>query len=344
MRRNKLNSIRRFERLEDRQMMAADISLDNGVLTLQGTGNADEIAIEVNSADPGELLVTITDMQNNVVLQQEHFDLDDVQEIVAYGYAGVDHLQNFTDIPAQFFGGEGGDNLFSSGGNDLLDGGAGDDVLIAGGGNDIQIGGAGNDLYYFFSHSGTQLGSDVVYENDSFDTDTLNFEAMARGVNINLASTAVQVVNSDLTLQLSSATGIENVRGTLYGDTIRGNSRNNRIDGMAGDDWAYGEAGDDDLYGVSGNDHLFGGAGNDDLFGDYGNDQLYGEAGLDNLDGGADSDYLDGGYDFQKDRLKGVAGPDTFVRHRNRWGLYQFAEEELLDYTSAVDTVMSMWH
>jgi Ca2+-binding RTX toxin-like protein len=175
---------------------------------------------------------------------------------------------------------------------------------------------------------------------------------MVQGVKINLASTAAQVVNSDLTLQLSSATGIENVRGTLYGDTLRGNSRSNRIDGMSGDDWVYGEAGDDDIFAGGGNDHVFGGAGNDDLFGDYGNDhlygeagndRLYGEAGLDNLDGGADSDYLDGGYDFQKDRLKGGDGPDTFIRYRRRVGMLSFAEEELLDYASAVDKVMIGW-
>ena len=39
MRRNNLQSLRKFERLEDRRMMAADIDSDDddGILTVQGT-------------------------------------------------------------------------------------------------------------------------------------------------------------------------------------------------------------------------------------------------------------------------------------------------------------------
>jgi Ca2+-binding RTX toxin-like protein len=222
-----------------------------------------------------------------------------------------------------------------------LEGGANDDNLIGNGGNDDLIGGAGNDLYGF---SGAQLGSDVIYENASVDTDVLHFTAHARGININLASTAAQQVSADLTLRISSSTGIEDVAGSLFGDTIRGNSRNNRLDGNSGDDWIYGEAGDDTLNGSLGNDHVYGGAGNDTLTGMGGNDHLYGEAGLDNLDGGAGNDLLDGGLDGVVDRLTGGSGQDTFVKYRKRWNFFVDYEQNVLDYNSAVDLVITKYY
>jgi hypothetical protein len=46
MRRNKFKSLRKFERLENRWMMAADIDLDDDVLTIEGTSYDDYITIE----------------------------------------------------------------------------------------------------------------------------------------------------------------------------------------------------------------------------------------------------------------------------------------------------------
>jgi Ca2+-binding RTX toxin-like protein len=152
---------------------------------------------------------------------------------------------------------------------------------------------------------------------------------------VNLASTATQVVNSQLSLRLSSATGIENVLGTSFNDIIRGNTRDNEL---------FGFGGDDDLFGNAGVDSLYGGDGNDDLFGEAGNDWLFGEAGLDTLNGGADNDFLDGGQDGKIDRLTGGTGQDTFVKYRKRFIPTFDFEQSVLDYNSAVDTVLTRYY
>jgi hypothetical protein len=47
MRRHMRNSLRRFERLEDRRMMAADIELDNGILSIE----VEETIMDFNAVD-----------------------------------------------------------------------------------------------------------------------------------------------------------------------------------------------------------------------------------------------------------------------------------------------------
>jgi Ca2+-binding RTX toxin-like protein len=57
----------------------------------------------------------------------------------------------------------------------------------------------------------------------------LDFSNLKGGVTLNLASTGPQAVSSGLTLTLSSDTGIENVVGTAFADSIAGNSRDNTL-------------------------------------------------------------------------------------------------------------------
>ena len=112
-------------------------------------------------------------------------------------------------------------------------GGALNDTLTANSLNNVLTGGAGDDTYAF--DGDLSLGSDTIV--DSSGTDTINFSATTtRGVNINLATAAAQVVNAGLTLTLSSATSIENVIGSSQADTITGNSLNNTLNGGAGND------------------------------------------------------------------------------------------------------------
>jgi Ca2+-binding RTX toxin-like protein len=342
MRRNKTNSVRRFERLEERQMMAADIDLNNGILTIQGTDNGDNIQVAIDPNDSDRLLVKIADDLTGALLRQGAFDVDDVDKIVVNGLGGNDEMYNYTDIRADMFGGSGIDFITSGGGNDLIDGGSGDDRITGGRGNDKLIGGIGNDTYIFWD---LQLGSDTIVEDASLDADTLDFTFLSGPIHVNLASTSLQTVNAgNLTLQLSSSTGIENVFGTFFADTIRGNARNNDLRGALGNDSLFGEAGDDDLFGSGGNDSLYGGIGNDELFGSSGNDWLYGEAGLDTLDGGADNDFLDGGRDGYVDRLTGGSGADTFVKYKKRTSPFFDYEQKVTDYNSAVDAVLTVWY
>jgi predicted extracellular nuclease/Ca2+-binding RTX toxin-like protein len=79
----------------------------------------------------------------------------------------------------------------------------------------------------------------------------------------------------------SSITGVENVLGTRFSDTISGNGADNDVDGGAGDDSLDGGNGDDTLTGGSGNDELIGGNGDDWLAGGTGDDVLSGGGGDD---------------------------------------------------------------
>ncbi len=128
--------------------------------------------------------------------------------------------------------GQGQDNL-SSFEQASLTGGTGNNTLDASAfsGEATLDGGAGDDTYLF---GGANLGHDVVDEAANTDRDTLDFSAFAAPVVLDLAVTTAQVVNAgNLTLTLSPATGtgLEDVVGSAFADTIRGNSRDSRLRG-----------------------------------------------------------------------------------------------------------------
>src|SRR5262249_31327420 len=146
-------------------------------------------------------------------------------------------------------------------------GGNGDDTLEGRGGNDQLTGGSGDDTYVF---AGLNLGSDTITEAANADDDTLDFthfgptfmvvgQPLPPGVTIVLWNTSPQIVNSvngvvSLQLTISDTTGIEDVLGSAFDDTIWGNSRGNWLDGGAGNDLLVGLDGNDSLYGGLGND------------------------------------------------------------------------------------------
>ena len=159
-------------------------------------------------------------------------------------------------------GGDGDDILSGGAGNDTLDGGAGNDTLAGTAGNDSLSGGLGDDTYLFDADSA--LGMDTIVETSGGGTDTLNFSSTTTvGISIDLSSTAAQIVNSNLTLTLSSGDSIENVIGGALNDVVIGNLLANVLTGNAGDDVLTGGAGNDTLVGGAGNDTLSGGDGND---------------------------------------------------------------------------------
>ena len=131
-------------------------------------------------------------------------------------------------------GGDGNDVLIGLAGNDTLDGGNGDDVLRGGTGNDTLIGGAG--------------------------TDTANYSDATAGVTVNLSLAGAQNTVGAGTDTLS---GIENLTGSAFNDTLTGDSGANRLDGNDGNDSLTGGGANDTLYGGAGNDTLTGGGGTD---------------------------------------------------------------------------------
>ncbi len=119
-----------------------------------------------------------------------------------------DSIENLTgSIYADYFIGSNGANA--------LDGGAGDDVLLGGLGADVLTGGAGNDTASYEDNQGAVMvdltlnqGHGNAAEGDTFS-------------------------------------GIENLIGTVFYDTLVGDANANRLDGARGNDTLTGLGGTD---------------------------------------------------------------------------------------------------
>lgn len=153
-------------------------------------------------------------------------------------------------------------------GSVFVDLGSGNDFIQAGTSYDVIIGGAGNDYII------TGGGEDLISAGDGID-DVEFYNEQAVIVDLTLETVTY---SSGITLAF---TGVENVYGSNFGDTITGSSAANRLTGYGGNDIIYGLAGSDSLAGSSGDDALYGGDDSDGLNGDVGNDILDGGAGYD---------------------------------------------------------------
>ncbi len=266
---------------------------------------------------------------------------------------GAGEIDQLFDIQIALIEGGDGDNkldatlftgqavLVGDAGNDTLLGGSGNDVLIGGPGKDLLRGGDGNDTYLFAADA--PLDTDTI--EDIGGTDTLNFApTTSSGITVSLAKTSVdQVINSNLSIFISSSTVIENVIGTTMADQIIGNAADNQFTGGGGDDTIDGANGSNSIIARADADFtltntslkigsdvqtlanikkaiLFGGAGNNilnaslftgivELHGGVGNDLIFGGSGDDLLFGDEGNDQLVGG--AGNDELNGGAGNDT---------------------------------
>lgn len=189
-------------------------------------------------------------------------------------------------------GGDGNDVLVGYDGSDLLFGGNGDDTFEAGLGADQMDGGANS-----ASSEGPGAGDTARYVRS----------ISAVYVDLNLAGAQGGGAGADSVGDI--LTGIENVVGSAFGDTLSGNAADNRLFGLDGADTIRGGAGADVLVGDGGNDTLYGDAGEDNLAGADGDDTLFGGTEKDILDGGEGIDALFG--EAGDDRLSGSAGADT---------------------------------
>jgi Ca2+-binding RTX toxin-like protein len=287
MRRPKFNSLRKFEVLEDRRMMAG-ISYDSNTDTITINGDGYDDVAEVRFEDEHVYIELIAKEGDGGSGDHEfEQEISDVSKIIFNGSVGKDILTVSVDdldsgitlnyVLLEFHGGENEDQLinelqggvrtlaFGDGGNDILQGGRYDDILEGGAGNDDLHGGAGNDKYVF---SGTALGTDsILNEGANVGSDTLDLTNFGHPVFVDLAevynASSIQYAitesfipeaNSNLKLKLSDNTAIENVIGTAYQDFINGNSRPNFLSGRGGHD---------NITGAGGNDTLDGGAGSD---------------------------------------------------------------------------------
>ena len=159
------------------------------------------------------------------------------------------------------FGKRGNDRLYGGPGTDYLDSGLGDDTVDGGPGNGDQvIGGVGNDHVSGGGGDGDLVEGD--YGTDTIDggpgaDDTASF-AMAgsgatasgtsNGVHVDLATGSADGDGDD------SLTGIEDVVGSPFADTIVGDAEPNQLFGGGGIDELLGGGGGDRAFGDSGLD------------------------------------------------------------------------------------------
>ncbi|PCR93981.1 type I secretion target, partial [Pseudomonas fluorescens] len=149
-------------------------------------------------------------------------------------------------------GTSGDDVLVAGSGDNILNGGDGNDVLTAGSGNNELHGGAGNDLLY----SGP--GNDLL--DGGTGIDTASYAHATAGVTVNLGLLGAQ---NTIGAGTDTLTGIENLVGSNFNDTLTGDNNNNVINGGLGNDILNGGGGDDLLIGGMGNNTLTGGPGAD---------------------------------------------------------------------------------
>lgn len=199
------------------------------------------------------------------------------------------------------FGGTGADTLYGGAGNDDLYGNAGKDTLRGGTGDDILSGGKGKDK--LFGGAGWDVAS---YENEEKDGGT-------QGIIVDMkAGTIVDTFG-----KTDKIKSIEEVRGSIFNDTMTGSDDNDQFKGGDGKDTLSGKGGADFLTGNNGADIIKGGKGEDLLLGGYGKDTLKGGKDDDILVGDKGNDILNGGAgfdvaDYSNDHLSGgVQGIDA---------------------------------
>ncbi|MGE8068474.1 type I secretion C-terminal target domain-containing protein, partial [Pseudomonas sp. NPDC089569] len=146
----------------------------------------------------------------------------------------------------------GNDTLVAGDGDNILNGGDGNDILVAGAGNNELHGGAGNDLLF----SGP--GNDLL--DGGIGNDTASYAHATAGVKVDLSLLTAQ---NTLGAGTDTLTGIENLVGSNFNDTLTGDNNSNIINGGLGNDVLNGGGGDDLLIGGLGNNTLTGGSGAD---------------------------------------------------------------------------------
>ena len=211
---------------------------------------------DANTEEPGGRTTALGEIE--IILGSNLRDIitvgDPETPITVYGNGGDDVLFSGQQNNDSLYGGVGNDvlgtfnpsfstdpegNYYNRGLVALLDGGEGDDLFVAGNFRENFVGGAG--------------------------IDELTFETSIaiNGVTVNLATGQMAGGSAEG----DSATGIENLTGSQFGDRLTGDDGVNLILGWAGSDIIRGGGGNDALYGGEGADQLFGEAGNDLLHG-----------------------------------------------------------------------------
>ena len=227
--------------------------------------------------------------------------------------AGTDTISNFENLTGSGYN----DTLTGSSIANVISGGAGNDTISGADGNDTLDGGDGDD---------TLTGGN--------GTDTVTYVGAVSAVTVSLAIATAQNTGGAGTDTIAT---VENLIGSLYGDTLTGSTAANVITGGAGNDTISAGDGNDTLNGGAGDDSLTGGNGTDTVTyvdavsavtvnlatattqntGGAGTDTL---ATIENLTGSAFGDTLTGNSGANTiaggdgdDTVEGAAGNDTLT-------------------------------
>ncbi len=295
----------------------------NTYLVPEEVNNADQVALTAKpilSLRLNSVAANTGDMQATRVAGDFKASVDGTtgNDTMNVGYTDAqgDQITEGNDYIAA---GAGNDSVQAGGGADTVVGGTGNDTLVGGAGNDQLSGGDGNDLLA----GGT--GADSL--SGGLGTDTISYDG-GSAVTVNLATGVVSGGDA----AGDTISGIENVIGSSYDDSLTGDGGANALYGGSGRDTLVGGAGADTLDGgggtdiadysasgsavtvnlatgtgsggdaagdtLSGIDDLAGSSHNDSLSGNSGANALSGGGGNDTLAGLGGSDFLDGGLGF----------------------------------------------
>lgn len=283
-----------------------------GVDMLAGGTGIDTISYETASSAASIAGVLVPVATPNLTGVTVDLRVTTVQDTIN---AGRDMLSGFENVTGSAFNdtinGDNNANVLSGlAGDDRLFGNAGDDTLAGGAGNDVIDGGLGiNTASYAGAGSLAALAGGAT--------------PGVTGVTVNLGTVGQQDTVND---GLDTLTGISNLIGSTFADTLTGDANANRIDGGLGDDTLDGGNGNDTLVGGLGNDVINGNGGTDTVSystavgavtvnlntnvasGAAGSDTL---SNLENVEGSAFNDVLTGS--GGSNSLAGGAGNDSIA-------------------------------
>ena len=232
--------------------LANTLTGNDSANTLAGGGGNDVLAggggNDALSGGAGVDTADFTDAAGNVTVdlgagRAAGEGTDTLSGIENVTVGGGDDVVVGSDAANALAGGDGNDSLTGGGGNDVLVGGTGDDTLYAGSGNDSVDAGAGDDVIV----GGSGAGDDTYVGGTGVDT--IRYTSARAGILVDLSvarDQARSVGSTDAAgIGTDQLSGIENVIGGNYADTLKGNGAANWLYGMGGKDVLTGGAGAD---------------------------------------------------------------------------------------------------